>query len=281
MMGAVFGKRARSDFIQASCGAANDWPFLYQGGEKEFTDPGPLYYSGGGQFYSPQLVRSLSETSQTSSNGNNGGPAGNAIAHHLAPAALKERIRRAIPASPPSRAGAYPSRRGTWVPRAVRFAVPMAIGAMLALIVAPRTIGPGANQQLADEVVASHVRSLMAAHLMDVASTDQHTVKPWFNGKLDFSPPVNDFAKDGFPLVGGRLDYIDGRQVAALVYQHGKHVINVFMWPTAGDTSAERIETEHGYHVEQLTVAGMNCWVVSDLNQQELDRFAELIRAKG
>ena len=199
-----------------------------------------------------------------------------------APAALKERIRRAIPASPPSRAGAYPSRRGTWVPRAIRFAVPMAIGAMLALIVAPRTIGPALNQRLASEVVASHVRSLMAAHLMDVASTDQHTVKPWFNGKLDFSPPVNDFAKDGFPLVGGRLDYIDGRPVAALVYQHGKQVINVFMWPTAGDaTSAERIETEHGYHVEQLTVAGMNCWVVSDLNQQELDRFARLIRAKG
>ncbi len=199
-----------------------------------------------------------------------------------APAALKERIRRAIPAPPPSRAGAYPSRRGTWVPRAIRFAVPMAIGAMLALIVAPRTIGPGLNQRLASEVIASHVRSLMASHLMDVASTDQHTVKPWFNGKLDFSPPVNDFAKDGFPLVGGRLDYIDGRQVAALVYQHGKHVINVFMWPMAGDTtSAERIEAEHGYNVDQLTVAGMNCWVVSDLNQQELDRFARLIRAKG
>ena len=199
-----------------------------------------------------------------------------------APAELKERIRRAILASPPRRANAYPSRRGTWAPRAIRFAVPMAIGAMLALVIAPRTIGPNANQRVAGEVVASHVRSLMAAHLMDVASTDQHTVKPWFNGKLDFSPPVTDFAKDGFPLVGGRLDYIEGRPVAALVYQHGKHVINVFMWPTAGDeTSAERIETEHGYHVEQLMVAGMNCWLVSDLNQQELDKFAGLLRAKG
>src|SRR6202167_2174090 len=204
-----------------------------------------------------------------------------------APAVLKERIRRAIPVAPPSqsaqsRPGSYQARRGPWMPRVVRFAVPMAIGAMLALIIAPRAIGPSIDQRLAGEVVASHVRSLMAAHLMDVASTDQHTVKPWFNGKLDFSPPVTDFKNDGFPLVGGRLDYIEGRPVAALVYQHGKHVINVFMWPSTGTaTSAERIETEHGYNVEQMTVAGMNCWVVSDLNQLELDKFANLIRAKG
>ena len=199
-----------------------------------------------------------------------------------APASLKEKIQRAIPAAVPSRSNGYQSQRRAWVPRVARLAVPMAIGAMLALIIAPRTIGPSLDQQLAGEVVASHVRSLMAAHMMDVASTDQHTVKPWFNGKLDFSPPVTDFAKDGFPLVGGRLDYIDGRPVAALVYQRGKHVINVFMWPTAGAaSSAARVETEHGYNVEQMTVAGMNCWIVSDLNPQELDKFAGLVRAKG
>jgi anti-sigma factor RsiW len=199
-----------------------------------------------------------------------------------APAALKEKIRRALPTPAPVRSGGYQSRRGAWMPRVARFALPLAVGAVLALAIAPRTIGPSIDQQLAGEVVASHVRSLMATHLMDVASTDQHTVKPWFNGKLDFSPPVTDFKNDGFPLVGGRLDYINGRPVAALVYQHGKHVINVFMWPSTGDTtSAMRIETEHGYNVEQLTTAGMNCWVVSDLNQQELEKFAGLIGGKG
>src|SRR5579862_5638395 len=197
-----------------------------------------------------------------------------------APAALKEKIQRAIPVSSPSpaRREAYPSRRGPWIPRAFRIAVPMAIGAMLALIIAPRAIGPASDQPIASEVVASHVRSLMGAHLMDVASTDQHTVKPWFNGRLDFSPPVTDFAKDGFPLIGGRLDYINDRPVAALVYQHGKHVINVFMWPSASDeTRALRIEPMQGYNLEQTIVAGMNCWVVSDLNQVELKKFSEML----
>jgi anti-sigma factor RsiW len=200
--------------------------------------------------------------------------------HFEAPAELKEKIRRALPA--PARAEGYSSRRAGFVPRAIRFAIPLAIGAMLTLFIMPRTLRPAGDETIAREVVASHVRSMMGSHLMDVASTDQHTVKPWFNGKIDFSPPVTDFAKQGFPLVGGRLDYIDDRPVAALVYQHGKHVINVFMWPSAGAaTSAERIQPEQGYNVEQLMVAGMNCWVVSDLNQPELKAFTELIRAHG
>ncbi len=202
------------------------------------------------------------------------------------PEALKERIRRAIP-TPETlalpRLSAYQAQRGPWMTRAIRFAIPMAIGAMLALIIVPRAMSPSADQRLAIEVVTSHVRSLMAEHLMDVASTDQHTVKPWFNGKLDFSPPVTDFAKQGFPLVGGRLDYIDGRPVAALVYQRNKHVINVFMWPRirVGSSGIRKIETENGYNVDQLIVAGMNCWVVSDLNRQELDKFAALLRTEA
>jgi len=197
-----------------------------------------------------------------------------------APAALKERLRGATPS--PSRAGGYLARRAAWAPRLIRIAVPMAVGAMIAVIVVPFTSSQNLNRHLAREVVASHVRSLMASHLMDVASTDQHTVKPWFNGKIDFSPPVNDFAKDGFPLVGGRLDYIDDRPVAALVYEHGKHVINVFMWPvSSGATSAGTTKTQQGYNVEQLTVAGIDCWVVSDLNKRELAEFAQLLRSRG
>jgi anti-sigma factor RsiW len=124
----------------------------------------------------------------------------------------------------------------------------------------------------------------MATHLMDVASTDQHTVKPWFAGKLDFSPAVPDFAADGFPLVGGRLDYVDHRPVAALVYMRRKHVINVFEWPEAGgDRAAHRVapRTERGYHVVRADTDGLACWFVSDLNADELAGFARLVAAPG
>jgi mycothiol system anti-sigma-R factor len=130
------------------------------------------------------------------------------------------------------------------------------------------------------EVVSGHVRSLMADHLMDVASTDQHTVKPWFSGKLDFSPPVTDFAAADYPLVGGRLDYLRGHAVAALVYQHRKHVINVFVWPVADahETIAPSV-TQQGFHVVHATHAGMAYWVVSDLNANEMSGFARMLIA--
>jgi mycothiol system anti-sigma-R factor len=128
------------------------------------------------------------------------------------------------------------------------------------------------------EVVSSHIRSLMAGHLMDVASTDQHTVKPWFNGKLDFSPPVSDFSASGYPLIGGRLDYVRGRPVAALVYQHRKHVINVFAWPDEGAADSETSPgTQQGYHVIHEAHGGMAYWIVSDLNPEELSAFARLL----
>ncbi|MBO0727073.1 MAG: anti-sigma factor, partial [Blastocatellia bacterium] len=136
-----------------------------------------------------------------------------------------------------------------------------------------------ANDLLTQEVVSSHVRSLMASHLTDVSSSDQHTVKPWFNGKLDFSPPVKDLTDRGFPLVGGRLDYLNNQPVAALVYRRQLHFINLFIWPStsAGDVE-ERPEARQGYHLIHWTMAGMTYWAVSDLNAGELQEFVRILQ---
>ena len=134
---------------------------------------------------------------------------------------------------------------------------------------------------IVDEVVDGHVRSLMADHLVDVHSSDQHTVKPWFLGKLDFSPTVVDLAAIDFPLVGGRLDYLSGRPVAALVYQRRQHTINVFVSPVNGGTSgAIEARTVRGFHVRHWTRDGMSFWAVSDLNDGELTDFVQAINRR-
>jgi anti-sigma factor RsiW len=148
--------------------------------------------------------------------------------------------------------------------------------ACLTLLLTVTLTRPAAQQQFAQEIVSSHIRSLMASHIMDVVSTDQHTVKPWFNGKLDFSPPVKDLAGQGFPLIGGRLDYLGGRSVAALVFQRNKHLINLFIWPvTAKDSEPVPLTPINGYNLIHWSEANMTFWAVSDLNGKELMEFVQ------
>jgi len=129
---------------------------------------------------------------------------------------------------------------------------------------------------LARAVVAGHVRSLLASHLLDVESSDQHTVKPWFHGRVDFAPPVP--SPPGYPLVGGRLDYLDNQKVVALVYMRNKHVINLFIWPETGSgEEGLQLSKRQGYHLFHWTRQGFTYWAVSDLNTSELQEFVELI----
>jgi anti-sigma factor RsiW len=174
---------------------------------------------------------------------------------------------------------AVPARRSFDVRRYAALAaaaiVLVAIGST-ALLIRSRL---ARTDPMIEEGVAAHVRSLMADHLFDVESTDQHTVKPWFLGRLDFSPPVADLATSGFPLVGGRLDYLGGRPVAALVYRRQKHAINVFVAP-AEDGSSTPVESYslRGFHVRSWSHAGMSFLAVSDLNDAELTQFARALQ---
>lgn len=136
------------------------------------------------------------------------------------------------------------------------------------------------DEPLLQEIVAGHVRSLQVNHLTDVTSSDRHTVKPWFEGSLDFSPPVPDLSAQGFPLIGGRLDYLGGRQIAALVYRRHHHAINLFVWPTTPATlrPPQRL-TRQGYQIISWTAGDLTYWTVSTLNSAELRIFADAVIA--
>jgi anti-sigma factor (TIGR02949 family) len=207
-------------------------------------------------------------------------------ARRRAPEALRSRVLAALDAAsqPASVWGharrASPGQLASWR-RWSAAASGLALAASLALFIA----APFRELDPANEVVAGHVRSLLAEHLTDIRTSNQHEVKPWFAGKLDFSPPVIDLASAGFPLVGGRLDYVSGRVVAALVFKRREHVINVFVWPLSaqGAQPASRSEeaVHDGYHVVHWTEAGMTFWAVSDLNLPELKAFAEEFRTRA
>jgi len=191
-----------------------------------------------------------------------------------APSDLRDRIRQSLPKS----SGTDSSRAsGIWIWRLVPAFAAFALIAVLVL----SFIRPGQSNDdvLASELVSGHVRSMMANHLTDVLSSDQHTVKPWFEGKLDFSPPVVDLAGSGFPLVGGRLDYAGSRPVAALVYKRQQHVINLFVFPSDGSSdSGPTTSVRQGFNLIHWSRSGMTFWAVSDLNLQELQEFVQGIQ---
>ncbi len=149
--------------------------------------------------------------------------------------------------------------------------------AIITLNLMPRLQRPGNDQFLATQLIASHVRSLMANHLTDVASSDQHTVKPWLDAKLDFAPAVVDLSGEGFPLIGGRLDYLDNRPVVALIYQRRKHFINLFVWPAGPDTTRTPKAISHqGYQLLHWADSDFTYWAVSDVNEKDLQTFKQL-----
>jgi len=140
-------------------------------------------------------------------------------------------------------------------------------------------VAPPADSTVLDEIVSAHVRSLIVDHVTDIASSDQHTVKPWFKGKVDFAVPVTDLAGHGFPLLGGRMDYLRHRPVAAVVYRRRAHVVNVFVWPSDdGGYRAIEAESRRGYGVLHWIDAGLQYWMISDLNEKELGQLAGLLR---
>ena len=188
--------------------------------------------------------------------------------YYRATPALEKKIRALAPPRPGNIGFSF--SRWLWAGGGAAFAT----AALLLAFFAMRPAAPS----LAQELVGNHVHSLMTNHLMDVISTDQHTVKPWFDGKIDFAPPVRDLAQQGYPLAGGRLDYLGGRTVAALVYHRALHPINLYIWP-AGDGGAKsfRTETVRGYNVISWKKDGFEFRAVSDLNGDELRDFAKLV----
>jgi anti-sigma factor RsiW len=190
------------------------------------------------------------------------------------PAGLEQRVRAAL------RKAARGKTQPSWL---LRNWLAVAASALLFVSIAWNTAllrsHSSARDLLAQEVLSSHLRSLVGTHLVDIPSSDQHTVKPWFNGKLNFSPDVKDFARQGFPLVGGRMEYLDDRPVAALIYQRRQHLINLFMWPAASSSSSGySVMKRRGYNLVSWTQDGMTCWLVSDVQTGELEQLAQLYK---
>ena len=206
---------------------------------------------------------------------------------YAAPEYLQHRIRAALQAerprvattspAPARRAGGPRSWSWAWINLGLAGAAAAAFAVTLTLYLGQ----PSSAEMMEQELVASHFRALMPDHLADVVSTDQHTVKPWFAGKLDFSPPVIDLAAQGYVLVGGRLDYLQQRSVAALAYRHRKHIMNLFIWPDVpGHNMAPQASSRQGFQLLRWTQDGMHYSAISDMNPQDLAEFSHQLRAQ-
>jgi len=199
--------------------------------------------------------------------------------YHAAPAAFRKRMTTLIAPKPaesiraPGVASAVQRWFG-WRPMAASFGL-VAVVAVVAVALNLAWLH-AQDDRLLDDVVASHVRSTLGQHLVDVASSDRHTVKPWLSSKLDFSPPVNELQIPGSVFLGGRVDYLDGRPIAALVYRQGQHIVNSFVWPGAAKDSKAEFSTERGFQTAHWAQGGMNRWVISDVNREE---FKAVVRA--
>jgi anti-sigma factor RsiW len=190
------------------------------------------------------------------------------VPYHVAPAGLRRSIEARGRGSPKPHAWDW------W-----RSAFPVGVGAAFAAVLV-FALSPTHEDEMSHSVVASHIRALQPGHLMDVVSTDRHTVKPWFDGRLDYAPPVKDLAAQGFPLTGGRLDYLGGRAVAALDYRRARHDIDFYVWPSTDVVSASPTHgVQNGYNFIRWRQDNMVFWVVSDLNASELGDFVKLWRS--
>jgi anti-sigma factor RsiW len=190
--------------------------------------------------------------------------------YHAAPASLVSNILSALPAVPEE----APPR-----PRWQYWLAQTAAMAGVAVVTWAATMGylrPGDEDRLATEILGSHVRATLGKRLYDVASSDQHTVKPWLSARLAYSPPVADLSAHGFEMLGARLDHIGGQPVAVLVYKRRQHIVEAYVWPLRG-RAAEFTRIRDGFNIERFAAGEMDFWLVSDLNRNELGDFARLL----
>jgi anti-sigma factor RsiW len=191
-----------------------------------------------------------------------------------APANLRQRIQKSVHSASAPAPRFRVLRQWHWLP----VAAALACIALTSWIFLWLLSGRSNDDLLVKELLASRARAqLLASHRIDVASSDQHTVKPWFDGKLDFAPVVKDLAAQGFPLLGGRLDYVDNRSVAVLIYQRHHHYIDLFMWP-ASEHAINQSMTRQGYNLYRWTRSGLTFWAISDLNDKEMQEFVRLVQ---